>query len=136
MLMSFLERPPTRVASDSDLFEALRREAGVMFGEVSSPELEDKLQELRVGVLGISLDRGLLLPPNADCVGRAVELWRVGLLTALKAPDRGTLRWKLTVVMRVDVREDRRPREYLDCPRLGVVAEVDRFKARVWREAI
>jgi hypothetical protein len=135
-LSTLLKRPLTAGLTSPDFLEALRREAGVMFGEPSSSESDCCSDELLVGVVGRPSSRGFLPPPGAAFVGRGTARRCEGCLTAFRAPDFGTLRLKLTVVMRVDLIVGRLLRTSLDCMRLELEAGVDLFKARVWREAI
>jgi hypothetical protein len=116
-----------------DFFDALRREAGVILGELSSSELDGSPRALLVGVLGRVCERACL-PTGFVVRGRAREC--NGCFTALKAPGFGTLRWKLTVVMRVDLIDVRLFRRSLARARREVVTGVDLFRARVSRDAI
>jgi hypothetical protein len=88
-----------------NLLEALRRDAGVMFGEVSSSDPECEIRELRVGVLGRLESWDRLLVPEAVLVfcGRTRE--REDVLMLFNAPGFCTFRWKLTLVTRVDLIE-------------------------------
>jgi hypothetical protein len=136
VLSILLERPPTAGLASPNFLEALRREAGVMFGELSSSESDCCSEELLMGVVGRPCSRDVLLPLSAAFVGRGTARSCEGFLTAFRAPDFGTLRLKLTVVMRVDLIVGRVFRSNLDCVRLELEAGVDLFRARVWREAI
>jgi hypothetical protein len=125
LLSTLLNRPRDADVVEPDFLEALRNEAGVMFGESFSPEPDC------VGVLGRSGECDLRLPLSTDFTCRDAP--REDCLTDFKAPTLGILCGKLTVVMRVDRIVGSAFRR---CARLALAVGMDRFRARFWRDAI
>jgi hypothetical protein len=85
-------------------FDALRREAGVMLGDVSSSESYSSASELDMGVLGRLEGASPFLPAVAWEVRLGADCVREGLLMDFRAPGLATFRCKLTVVSLVDLR--------------------------------
>ena len=117
-------------------FEALRNEAGVILGDVSSSESSTSTSESEVGVLGRLEGARPFLPFIAALACREVVFKRVGLFTAFNAPGFNTFRCRLKVVVLDDLSEPLTVRLVtVGRIRLEMVNAVDRFTARSSRDA-
>ena len=114
LLSTFLSRPRDAGVIISDFLEALRKEAGVILGEQSSSD------SVCIGVIGRSSEYDVDRDTPRDAC-----------LMDFKAPSLAFLGWKLTLVMRVERFKGTFLRKGARLP-----AGVDRFNARVSREAI
>ena len=117
--------------------DALRRDAGVILGDISSSESSSSGSVLDVGVLGRLEGARPLLPFVAALIRRGATFIREDLLTDFKAPGFTTFRCRLTVVSLVDLREPLAVRCIAVCrSRFETVKAEDRFIARSSRDAI
>lgn len=128
---------PTSRARFLPPFDALRKEAGVMFGDASSSESQSSSSELDIGVLGLLDGARPVLPIIVVLVRRKASWMREDLLIDFKAPGLTTFRCMLTVVCLVDLREPLMVRRTtVGRDRLEMVEAEDRFIARSSRDAI